>query len=124
MLLSGRLLYLARIAAWSCIVAIAVLALLPKDDLLRTDFGGHAEHVFAYSVTALMLAAAHRSWRVLAVFVGLTAYAACLEYLQRFSPGRNSSLIDFAFSAFGVGVGVMFFVLLGRLQAAMGRPGV
>ena len=106
---------LTRVGAWSCVVAIAVLSLLPADDLVRTDLGGHAEHIFAYAVTTLIVALAYTRLHVALVFAALTGYAACLEYLQRFSPGRNSSLVDLAFSALGVVVGLGAFVLVSKL---------
>jgi hypothetical protein len=34
----------ACIGGWLCIALIAVLSLLPADDLVRTSVGGYAEH--------------------------------------------------------------------------------
>jgi len=105
-------------AAWSCIVLIAVLSLLPGEELVRTDLGGHAEHILAYSMTALIGASAYSSIAPYRVFGALMTCAACLEYLQRFSPGRHSRLIDFAFSALGVVVGAAIFVIGRKLLRA------
>jgi VanZ family protein len=41
-------------------------------------------------------------------------YAALLEYLQRFSPGRHSSIEDFAASALGALCGGLAVALLWR----------
>ncbi len=112
------LLLVGRAAAWSCIVAIGVLSLLPGEEMVRTDLGGHAEHVLAYSMTALIVASAYSSIAPHQVFGALMTYAACLEYLQRFSPGRHSRPIDFAFSALGVVVGAAIFVIGRKLLRA------
>jgi VanZ family protein len=101
-----------RIAAAACFCAIGLLSLLPAEKVARTDLGGHVEHVLAYFVTAWFASVAFRE-RGLALITGsLCAYAACLEYLQRFSPGRNSSLEDFLFSASGIVAGVATYALL------------
>lgn len=112
------LLLVGRAAAWSCIVAIAALSLLPGEEMVRTDLGGHAEHVLAYSITALIMAHAYKNIPSYQVFSALILCAACFEYLQRFSPGRHSRLIDFAFSALGVVVGAAIFVVGRKLLRA------
>ena len=53
-------------------------------------------------------------WRVI---VSLLSYAGVLEFLQRFSPGRASSVVDYLFSATGIGVGIVVFVLLRKLAS-------
>jgi VanZ family protein len=112
------LLLVGRAAAWSCVVAITLLSLLPGEEMVRTDLGGHVEHVLAYSITALIAVYAYNSIAPYRVFGALTLFAACLEYLQRFSPGRHSRLIDFLFSALGVGVGAAIFIITRRLRRA------
>lgn len=110
------LLLVGRAAAWSCIVAITLLSLFPGEEMVRTDLGGHVEHVLAYSITALIVAYAYNSIAPYQVFGALIVFAACLEYLQRFSPGRHSRLIDFAFSALGVVVGAAIFIIGRKLR--------
>jgi VanZ family protein len=106
-------------AAWSCIVALAVLSLIPKEHMLRTGLGGHIEHIFAYLGTALVVASAYgsRRWHIVA---GLIAYAGTLELLQNFSPGRTPAVEDFAFSSIGVLLGVALFTLADRLAVMRG----
>jgi VanZ family protein len=110
------------LGAWSCIVAIAILSLLPADYLMRTDLGGHAEHVLAYAGTAFISTLAWRRRRISQIAIALIAYAAVLETLQQFSPGRSSNVIDFMFSAMGVAVGIAALALVNRLQTAWLRP--
>jgi hypothetical protein len=101
-----------RFTIWTCVVAIAILSLLPTVSAMRTGVGGHIEHVVAYAGTAFLAAAAFCAWG--RVVVALLAYAGALELLQHFSPGRTPSLVDYMFSAIGVLVGVAALALLGR----------
>jgi VanZ family protein len=103
----------ARAFAWLCIAAIALLSLLPSDSIHRTELGGHLEHVLAYLGTAIAVSLAYRLQKTFQIFLMLIIFAGCLEYLQRFSPGRNSNFLDFLFSASGVALGMAVF-LAGR----------
>lgn len=114
-----RLKAASRLAAWVCIVAIAILSLVPK--ITRTELGGHAEHVLAYAGTAFIVAMAYGERGIVQILFALLAYAGVLEFLQRFSPGRTSSFEDFMFSAAGVLVGIVASVFLRKLLGI--RPG-
>lgn len=103
-----------RISAWSCIVAVAFLSLTPSEQMLRTGFSGRAEHVVAYAGTGFVAALAFAERGLLRVMLALLAYAGCLEFLQRFSPGRTSSIWDFMFSGTGVLLGVGALALLAK----------
>jgi len=107
-----------RTAAWCAIAAIAVLSLLPADEVapIRTSLGGHFEHVAAYALTSLIAALAYIDHSRLKITVSLILYAAVLEYLQRFSPGRLSSLVDLMFSSTGVMLGMVAFQALRQLR--------
>jgi VanZ family protein len=113
-----------RIAALACLLALAVLSLLPSElsfvpsehHLAGPDFRGHAEHVLAYALTALVVSVVCRNLSHVQLFSALTTWAACLESLQRLSPGRNSDVLDFAFSALGVTIGVALVVIVRKLS--------
>jgi VanZ family protein len=93
---------LLRILAWACIVLLAILSLLPAQDMVRTGLPGRFEHVVAYSGAAAIAAAAYdESRRSLRIVGWFWIYAAVLEYLQNYSPGRKASFGDFAASAAG-----------------------
>ena len=51
----GPMLVFLRVAAIGCIVALAILALLPAPIVMRTELGGHAEHLIAYLGTAIVI---------------------------------------------------------------------
>jgi hypothetical protein len=98
----AQLLALVRLAAWTCVAAIAVLSLIPSGHIERTDLSGHTEHVLAYAGTALLLLIGYQRLNLL---VMLVTYSGVLEYLQRFAPGRTSQLGDLAFSCLGIILG-------------------
>lgn len=93
---------------------LAVLSLLPRDNLPRTELGGHWDHVLAYAATALVFAigAHRRTWPIM--LMTLIAYAGALEALQSLMPGRTPHIGDFSYSAVGVIVGT-FGARLGNL---------
>jgi len=105
-----------RILTWCCVILLAVLSLLPAQDMVRTGIPGQLEHFVAYA-GSVSLAIPGYGRRTAVRTLGLFCiYAGILEYLQYFSPGRQPSIADFAASALGV-----FF---GGLAAAvlMARP--
>jgi VanZ family protein len=101
-------------AAWTAIVALGVLSLLPREEMVRTDLGGHLEHVLAYAGTACVVMSAYGTANSLTIGVGLIAYAGALETLQRFSPGRTPAIADFACSTTGVVLGIALLALITR----------
>ena len=107
---------LLRIAAWSCVVLLAILSWLPGDAMIRTGIDGRIEHVTAYLGTMLVVSAAYavRSG-VLRLGLLLIGYAAILELGQNFAPGRHPSPFDFAASSLGVIAGAIIFRLVWRL---------
>src|SRR5262245_61608469 len=107
-----------RAAAWCAIAAIGILSLLPGDEVapMRTNLGGHLEHVVAYVATTLFTAIAYPDPSRFKITLSLILYAAVLEYLQRFSPGRASSLVDLMFSSTGVMLGVTTLQVLRHLR--------
>src|ERR1700730_7429742 len=91
-----------RVLTWCCVILLAVLSLLPAQQMVRTGLPGRFEHFVAYAGSAAVAMAGYGASRgSMQIIGGLWVYAAILEYLQRFSPGRHPSLFDFAASAFG-----------------------
>ena len=104
---------------WCCVALLAFLSLLPAQDMARTGFPGEVEHFAAYAGSAAIAVAGYGlngggSW-VIGFF---WLYAAILEYLQHFSPGRNPALLDFAASAMGALIGGVAVFLLWRYRSA------
>ena len=109
----GPMLVFLRVAAIGCIVALAILALLPAPIVTRTGLGGHAEHLIAYLGTAIVIGLAFQeSPRLIVQCTMLIVYAVALEAGQFYSPGRHASLQDLAFSAAGVLIGGLFLLVI------------
>ena len=83
---------------------------------MRTSLGGHMEHLLAYAATTVITAIAYADRSRFKIALLLILYAASLEYLQRYSPGRLSSLEDLTFSATGVMLGVATVQVLRQLR--------
>jgi len=85
--------------------------------MLRTGFGGHAEHFVAYLGTAILMTLTfQRGPRPAVQCILLIIYAAVLELGQLYSPGRYASIQDFAFSAAGAVIGVFLSIALTRVS--------
>lgn len=108
-----------RVAAWFCIGLIGVLSLLPAAAVapVRTSMGGHGEHLLTYAVTTLITAIAYLDQSRFKIGSSLILYAAALEFLQRYSPGRLSSLDDLAFSVTGIMLGLAIFHLIQQVRS-------
>src|SRR6267378_1452240 len=116
----------SRVLTWGCVILLAVLSLwpgkglgflfvLPELNTMRTGLPGPLEHLVAYAGSAAIGMAGYGPSRGgVRVIGGFSVYAAVLEYLQHFSPGRHPSLVDFAASAFGALCGGLAVALLWR----------
>lgn len=94
-----------RLMAWGCVGLLAVLSLLPSDEVVRTSLSGHVEHAMAYAGTAFLARLGYREHKVAWGVVTLIIYAGILEYLQHFSVGRSPAVEDWVASSAGVLVG-------------------
>ena len=104
-----------RALTWFCVVLLAVLSLLPAQDVVRTGFPGRVEHVVAYAGSAAIAMAGYGARRGAAQIVAsFWVYAGILEYLQHFSPGRHPAIGDFTASALGALCGGLVIALIRR----------
>jgi VanZ family protein len=112
--LNGVAVMSLRVLTWCCVVVLAVLSLMPAEEMVRTGLSGQFEHSIAYAGSAAIGMAGYGSSRsAVPIIGGFWLYAGILEYLQHFVPGRHPSIADFAASAVGV--------LCGGLAAAILR---
>jgi hypothetical protein len=77
---------------------LAVLSLLPAQDMVRTGLPGELEHFVAYAGSASIAIAGYGRRGAVRIIGLFWIYAGILEYLQHFSPGRHPSIVDFAAS--------------------------
>ena len=106
---------LLRCAAWVAVGFLAVATLVPAPERPQSGLSSGLEHVAAYAVTAaaFSFASTTRRWKILLI---LCLYAAILEFLQHYAPGRHARFGDFLTSCAGVFVGVSGASLLARLE--------
>jgi hypothetical protein len=115
-----------RVLTWCCVIllaaltllpvrAFAVLSLLPAIKMVRGVVPAPVGHFVAYAVSgALAMAVYGASRGGIQIIGGFWAYAAALEYLQHFSPGRYPSIAAFIGSALGALCGGLLVLLWHR----------
>ena len=103
-----------RILTWFCVILLAVLSLLPAQDMVRTGIPGELEHFAAYAGSASIAIAGYGRRGAVRIIGLFWIYAGVLEYLQHFSPGRHPSIVDFAASALGAVFGAVVGAFLVR----------
>jgi hypothetical protein len=84
------------IVTWCYVILLAVLSLLPAQDMVRTGIPGQLEHFVAYARSASIAIVGYRRRGAVRII-----HAGVLEYLQHFSLGRHPSIVDFSASAIG-----------------------
>jgi VanZ family protein len=98
---------------------LAVLSLLPAQEMVRTGLPGRLEHFIAYAGSAAIAMAGYGASRgAIQIIGGFSVYAGILEYLQRFSPGRHPASRDFAASVLGALCGGIVIALVWRRWSA------
>ena len=111
-----------RALTWCYVALLAVLSLLPAEDMARTGLPGWVEHFVAYAGSAAIAMAGYGASRGIAQIIGgFWVYAGILEYLQHFSPGRHPAIGDFAASALGAICGGLAIAVLLRRLAVWAR---
>ena len=103
-----------RILTWCCVILLAVLSLLPAQDMVRTGVPGQLEHFVAYAGSAGIAIAGYGRRGGVRIIGLFWIYAGVLEYLQHFSPGRHPTIVDFAASALGAFFGGLATAFLVR----------
>ena len=98
-----------QVAAVCSIVLLGILSLMPKvaRTTLETGIPGYLEHGAAYLFTGALVQLAFARASRWVILLGLVGYAALLESLQTFVPGREPKLMDFAFSGAGAVLGTV-----------------
>ena len=106
---------LLLVGAWSALLAIVVLTVVPPNLRPTTDAPHDVEHAAAFLIVGLLfgLAYAGRAW---ILSIGAVAFCGIIEVMQLYVPGRHARWIDFQ---------VMFVdELLVQKKTARTAPGV
>jgi hypothetical protein len=96
----------ARVVTAACFLAITVLSLTPKAEMIRTGAPGPFEHALAYGITGLAFGTAVSRPQWLRPWLFMASYAVLMELGQFISPGRTPSLMDASASAAGAMLGL------------------
>ena len=95
-MIAGPLRAFLRALTWVCMIVLAMLSLLPAQDMVRTEFPGEIEHFAAYAGSGAIAMAGYGLNRGAFRVIGfLWLYAGILEYLQHFSLGRHPALVSY-----------------------------
>jgi VanZ family protein len=107
--------WIARGAGWILVVAITVLSVVPPTQRPVTGVASsNFEHLAIYLATGLAFAAGYRD-RLRAVTGGLLAFAALIEIIQLFVPGRHARLSDLLIDAAASCLGIAVFLFGNRI---------
>ena|SRR5262245_45924876 len=100
--------FVLRCLGWISVATIAMLSLVPGSERPHVLATGLLEHFVAYAGAAALLAAGYTAKRqLIGISVLLPVYAACLEILQIFIPGRSAQMIDAAGGTIGSWFGIV-----------------
>jgi hypothetical protein len=115
-----------RVLTWCCVIllaaltlspvrAFAALSLLPAIKMMRGVVPAPVGHFVAYAVAGAIAMAVYGARRGgVQIAAGFWVYAAILEYLQHFSPGRYPSIVAFIGSPLGALCGGLVVLLWHR----------
>ena len=115
---------LFKVAAWTLLVAIVVLSVVPPGARPVTPAPHALEHLGIYLPTGLAFGLGYERRRLLQI-LALVAFAGALELVQLGIPGRHSRLSDFLVNALSATIGVGLAVLIEaglRRYRSMLRP--
>jgi VanZ family protein len=96
---------LFQILAWLLLAAIVAVSIVPPELRLATDFPQPLEHFSVFLLVGFAFCLGYPS-RYTAQGVALVLFAAAVELLQLWIPGRHARIGDFLLAALGVGIGI------------------
>jgi hypothetical protein len=102
---------LAQVMAWLYAMALVFLTLSSPSVRLETTMPHDLEHLAAFGLSGFLFSIGYRSRGLLVLLAGV-GFAAVLEALQIWAPGRHAMWIDLAMNASGfcIGLGVPLLV--------------
>ena len=103
-LMTNRAQKLVVVGAWSVLLAIVVLTVVPPNLRPTTDAPHNVEHAAAFVIVGILfgLGYAGRAWILWAV-----AFCGIIEFMQLYVPGRHARWIDFAVDVVAAVVGIL-----------------
>jgi len=114
---------LALAGAVICALVIAVLSLLPGNDLPSQTLNDKLNHFIAYGVLMGLVVLARGRMALIAAMGLVIAYGLALEGLQGVMPyGRSASWLDVLANTGGVLIGAVLGLGTDQLLRHLGRP--
>src|SRR6478752_4727738 len=95
---------LSQVLAWVLICGIVGLSIVPPDYRVITNLPRLVEHCSMFLLTGLAFGVGY-PYRYPVQSVALVLFAAAVELLQVWIPGRHARLSDFVAGVLGLGVG-------------------
>jgi VanZ family protein len=105
-----RFLTYLRILAWTLVVGIVVVTVVPASDRPETGVEHNYEHFLAFGLVGLVFALAY-SQRPMVLLLSGIVFALLLELAQIPLPTRHARIEDFLIDAFGESLGIMLAYL-------------
>jgi len=96
---------ISRASAWTLLMTIAVLSLVPAQYRPVTSLPHWVEHFSIFLIAGLALGVSYPQ-RCLFKFAAVFAFTAAVELGQLLIPGRHARLSDFLVDAVGIAVGL------------------
>jgi VanZ family protein len=111
--MNNRVLIGVRILAWILAFMIAVLSVVPAWLRPETDVPHHFEHFAAFFATGIACGLGYGR-RPILISAALLLFAAMIEIVQVFVPGRHARLSDFVVDGVAIVTGAILAALLRR----------
>jgi VanZ family protein len=108
------------VAAWSAVLAIVVLTVVPPNLRPTTDAPHDVEHAAAFLIAGILFGWAYAG-RERILSIGAVVFCAIIEFLQFYIPGRHARWVDFAVDAVAAVVGI-FAGAFGSLALEKRKP--
>jgi VanZ family protein len=112
---------IARIAAWCLVLAITLLSVVPAGLRPETAAPHDVEHFAIFFAAGLAFAVGYEH-RHLLMAILFVLYAAAIETIQLFIPGRHARLSDFIVDAAAMCAGLFVVNMVGRSLRFRAQP--
>ena len=96
---------LSQVLAWVLVFGIVGLSIVPPDYRIITDLPRPFEHLSIFLLTGLAFGVGYPD-RYPMQSIALVLFAAAVELMQVWVPGRHPRLSDFAAGVLGLGLGI------------------
>jgi VanZ family protein len=94
-----------QVLAWVLVLGIVGLSIVPPDYRISTDLPRPFEHLSIFLLTGLAFGVGYPD-RYPMQSISLVLFAAAIELIQVWVPGRHPRLSDFAAGVLGLGLGI------------------